>query len=137
MPGLPHSSDTRARVIEEFKTCGRVDLACERAGVDRSCHYDWLGKHQDYREAYEAAIAPVARMLEDVAVCRAVEGWEEQTFNGGKVVKVRKFDNRLLEFLLQARNSKVFGRKQEVTGKDGAPLLGDIDAAIKLFRNGD
>lgn len=132
--GRPHSPDVRARVLEEFSACGRIDKACEIVGVTRNCHYDWLKTYPEYRAAYEAAIAPVARMLEDVAVCRAVEGWDEPISIGGKRELVRKFDNRLLEFLLQARNPRVFGRKQEITGQDGEPLGGKGPLVIEIRR---
>lgn len=117
MEGSPHSADTRARVIAEFAACGRVDLACKRAGVDRSCHYDWLQKHEDYAAAFEAARKPVADMLEDLAVKRAV-----------------KCSDDLLKFLLMARNPRVFGRKQEISGPDGKPLLEGLDAVIADYR---
>lgn len=134
MGAVRHTVDTRARVIREFADCGRVDLACERAGVDRRSHYKWLRKHPEYAVAFEIARVPAAQMLEDVATCRAIDGWTEPVTIAGKREEIKKFDNRLLEFLLMGRNPKVFGRKQEISGPDGKPLLEGLDAVIADYR---
>jgi len=84
MGSVNHTAKTRARVIAEFRKCGRVDLACKAAGVDRTCHYRWLKKYVDYRQAFEEAAAEVADMIEGEIFRRAITGVEEPVFNHGK-----------------------------------------------------
>jgi hypothetical protein len=84
MPGLRHTAKTRAAVIANFRFCGRVDLACKQAGVERTAHYEWLKKHADYAAEFEAARPQVADMIESELHRRAIEGWDEPVYNGGK-----------------------------------------------------
>ena len=129
MEGSPHSADTRARVIAAFARLGRVDLACEEAGVDRTCHYDWLKKHEDYRASYQEALrGPVAQLLQDEAYRRAVHGVDEPRTVAGKEKTVRVYSDRLMEKLLEA-HVLAFRRNSEVELK--APTGGSVTLIIK------
>lgn len=114
---------------------GRIDKAAEAAGIGRQTHYDWLKADPEYVQMFADAEVLAAQMLEDTATGRAVEGWDEPVFHEGKLCgTVRKFSDRLLERLLEARMPSRYRRnvKAEVTGKDGEPLipLEAIDALI-------
>lgn len=94
MGAIRHTANVRARVIEEFRKTGRVDLATATVGVDREAHYRWLKQHKDYAAAFEEARQPVAQMLEDEAVKRAMAS-----------------SDQLLMFMLEHRNPAVFRRQ--------------------------
>lgn len=124
----------RARVLKEFRRTGRVDLATAYAGVDRTTHYNWLKQDDEYRRLFEEATIEATGLLEDEAFRRAYMGTMKPISVGGKVVMVTEFSDRLIEFLLEARNRRKYGKQQslEVTGKDGTPLIpiGAIDSLL-------
>jgi hypothetical protein len=83
--GAPaHTRKTRALAIEKFRHCGMVSAAFESLGLDRGLHYDWLKKFPDYREAFEQARGPVSDLILDEVVSRAIVGWDEPVYSGGK-----------------------------------------------------
>jgi hypothetical protein len=135
MGAVRHTQQTRARVIEEFRRTGRVDLACAAAGCDRTSHYLWLGKYPDYAAEFETARVQVAGLLEDEAVRRAYQGTAKPVSIGGKLVMLHEFSDSLLMFLLKARNRKVFGevnshRLVDEQGNDRTFTLDDLDRMI-------
>lgn len=119
MGAVRHTQHTRARVIQEFRRTGRVDLACAAAGCDRTDHYRWLKKHLDYAAAFEEAREQVAGLLEDEAVRRAYRGTQRPVAVAGKLVMMTEFSDQLLMFLLKCRNPQVFGDRirQEHSGE--------------------
>ena len=132
MGAVHHTQRTRARVIQEFRRCGRVDLACASQGVDRTSHYNWL-KDAKYKAAFEEARDEVNGLLEDEAVRRAYHGTMKPVSIAGQLVMVTEFSDQLLMFLLKCRNRPVFGDRAsfEHTGKDGDKLF-DL-AAIRAY----
>lgn len=124
MGATRHNQQTRARVIQEFADCGRIDLACARAGCDRSCHYAWLKAEPEYKAAYEIARAQSADLLEAEAHRRAYEGVTKPVFQGGvQVGEIQEYSDSLLSFLLMARIPKVYGKRVELAGDPNAPLI--------------
>jgi hypothetical protein len=124
MGSLHHTPQTRARVIEEFRACGRVDIACERCNIDRSTHYDWLKRFPDYKEAFDAVRAETAQILEDEAWRRAVEGTEKPIYQGGRLVgTVREYSDSLMTWLLRGLNPQRYGERMEVTGNASGPAI--------------
>jgi hypothetical protein len=113
-PPLHHTPRTRARVIEEFRRVGRVDLACAHAGCDRSQHYRWLRDDPEYAKAFDEAREQVNGLLEDEAIRRAYHGTPKPVAVAGKVIYEYEFSDRLLEFLLKCRNPAVFGDRQKL-----------------------
>ena len=114
MGAVRHTPHTRARVIEEFRRTGRVDLACAACGVDRTTHYSWIQRHEDYKAAFEEARDQVNGLLEDEAVRRAYRGTIKPVSIGGQVHFVTEFSDQLLMFLLKCRNRPVFGDRQQI-----------------------
>lgn len=102
---LERTEQSRARVIEFFEQTGRVDRACELAGVSRGSHYAWM-KDADYKATFEAARDRAIDLLEDKARERAMSGESD----------------RLLEFLLRGLRPDVYGDRMKLAGDKDAPL---------------
>jgi len=82
---------------------------------------------QEFAEAWEAAIEDGTQVLENEAVRRALEGWDEDVYDGeGAVVRrTRRYNPALLIFLLKARRPEVYRdqvARVEVTGANGGPV---------------
>lgn len=134
-----HSPRVRVKLIAEFRRTGRIDLAAAAAGCDRDCHYIWLKEDPVYAAAFDEARIQVNGLLEDEATRRAYHGTLKPMSVGGQLVYVTEFSDRLLEFLLKCRNRPVFGDRQELTGKDGTPLLPErerTDEALATYNAG-
>ena len=135
MGRVRHTPQTRARVIQEFLACGRVDLACERCGVDRTMHYDWLKKDSEYKAAFDEARTHTAQMLEDEAWRRAVEGVDKPVFQGGQQVgSIREYSDSLMTWLLRGLNAKRYGDRTVIAGDPDAPLAISLAEAIRQSR---
>jgi hypothetical protein len=62
-------------------------------------------------------------LLEKECVRRALVGWKEPVYQGGKELgTIRKFSDNLLIFLLKGKRPEVFRERHELTGVNGAPL---------------
>ena len=69
------STPARLRVfLEAYAKTGRVNRACEAAGIAHKTHYRRLECDPVYRRAFEQAAEQVGQMLEDAAVDRALNG---------------------------------------------------------------
>ena len=137
MPGLQHDEQSRARVLEYFAATGRIDKACELAGVARGCHYMWLRRFPDYARAFQVAKAMATQVLVDEATRRAVEGVERPTMVAGQVVMVREYSDRLLEFLIKGQAPEIYGDrfKGEISARMAAQPKPSprVIALAKLF----
>jgi hypothetical protein len=108
MSGVRHDEHSRARVLENFRKLGRIDLATEAAGVARGCHYAWLKEHPDYAAEFQQIRTEAIDSLEEVAFARAKDS-----------------SDRLLEFLLKGLKPEVYGdrMKSEISGPGGGSLV--------------
>lgn len=91
-------------VIEEYRICGNLRMACERAEVSTTSHYRWLETDASYRQVWEVAKEDAADLLEAEAWRRAVEGvrkpvgpWKD----GAPAGYVQEYSDRLLLALLK------------------------------------
>jgi hypothetical protein len=110
-------------LLEAFKVTGNVSEAAKAAGLDRSCHYDWLDSVPGYREAFERAKEQAAQTWEDEAVRRATKGVTEAIYYQGKPVGAKKvYSDALLMFLLRGARPAKYRQGVEVTGANGGPI---------------
>jgi hypothetical protein len=70
--------------LAAFKACANISKAAESVGIDRSNHYQSL-EDPEYAAAFRKAIVEAAQFLEDQAVERATDGWEEPVIWQGRV----------------------------------------------------
>lgn len=110
-------------LVSLAETC-HVGESAKAAGVGRVTVYDHRKRHPDFAEAWDEAKTVGADTLEDEAVRRARDGWDEPVFYQGEHVStIRKFSDTLLIFLLKGAKPDKYRERQELTGKDGAPLI--------------
>ena len=88
---------------------------------------------QQFRKAWEAALALGVQRLEDVAMERALHGIEVPVYHFGEIIGTRRVHNdRLLMFLLRNRAPKRFAA--DSWQKTGAATRGQLDRLRKKWR---
>jgi hypothetical protein len=111
----------------EALACGwTVTHAAERTGTNKRRFYELREADEAFAAAWDDAIDQGTQVLEDELHRRAIEGWDEDSFDGdGKLVRrVRRYSPALLIFSLKARKPDVYrdNARVEVTGRDGGPM---------------
>jgi hypothetical protein len=91
-----------AAVLNEYVKCGVIGLACDRAGMSRKTHRDWLEQYPQYKEMFEEVKERFVDGLEAVAIERAKD----------------KSDG-LLTLMLKAHRREVYGDSSDVNIKGG------------------
>lgn len=97
--------------IEALADCGSVKSAAHAVNMTPEGAY-LLRRHaqgQEFRKAWEAALALGVQRLEDVAMDRAINGVEVPVYCYGKIIGTRRvYNDALLMFLLRNRAPKRF-----------------------------
>jgi hypothetical protein len=106
----------RVRFLEALAAGWAVRHAAELAGVDRRRFYELRAKDPGFADDWSEAVEQGTQRLEDEATRRAVEGFDELTYDGkGELIRrVRRYDGALLQTLLKGRRPEVY--------RDGASL---------------
>lgn len=124
--------------LAAFKITASITRAAAAAKIDRVLHYRWLAEDEEYTEAFRQAREEAAQALEDEAIRRAHEGWEEPVIYHGelcyqrdsrgrtrkRVLTVRKYSDQLLLATLKAWLPEKYRERvtAEHTGPDGNPI---------------
>lgn len=146
---------TRARrdkFLRVLAETGNVTAAAREAGMARSQFYVVRAADPSFAVLWRDAEEAAADLLEAEARRRAVDGVEEPLMGGGKLIKdddgnavlVRKYNDRLLEFLLKAHRPDRYKDKTEGSAAAHAALPGvrivigpDPDAACETGEGAD
>ena len=126
--------------LAAYASTARIDKAAEAAGISRRTHYDWLKNDAEYPAMFAETEMLAAQQLLDEATRRAFEGVEEPVTVAGEKVLVRRYSDRLMERLLEARfpvlfRSNLAHRLIDEKGKDRELI--DFAALDKLIRAAD
>lgn len=125
------SRDPKAAARETFLTALRsgwtVKHAAQLAGVAPQRFYEARQDDESFADAWADAIEAGTQVLEDELHRRAVEGWDEDSYDGnGRLVRrVRRYSPALLIFSLKARRPEVYRdvvQRLELTGVNGGPV---------------
>lgn len=120
---------------------GVVETACKAAGIPRRTHYNWLKKDEKYA-AEVAEIDDVAIDFGESQLYKLMRGYtlpDTKVFLNSDskqpiVVPITKHigtDASAVIFFLKTRGKKRgYIERSELTGKDGAPIAGDIKVQI-------
>lgn len=123
----------RGLFLDTLSATGNVSAAARAAQVARSTCYRTRRLDADFAEQWTDAEEAAVDLLEAEARRRALDGVERPLVGGGKlirdddgkVVMVREYNDRLLEFLLKAHRPDKYRDKTETGGKtarDPVPL---------------
>jgi hypothetical protein len=99
-----------SRFLEALAAGWSVTHAAEPTGHSRQRFYELRDADEDFAAAWSEAVEAGTQRLEDEAMRRAVEGYDEVTFDaeGGLVRRVRRYDSALLQLLLKGRRPAVY-----------------------------
>jgi len=119
-------TEDEKHVYVSVVAAGRTKKAAADAAGRRRCTFnDEKKRDPEFAAAVDRAYFEDGRdSLVEVATCRFVDGWEEPVYQKGELVGfIRKYDNRLGEFLIKQRDPTFRDRiSVEQTGKDGGPV---------------
>ncbi len=87
--------------LRALSETGSVRDACARAQISSTSAYRMRDRSVAFDRAWRRALAKVAPTIEQAAYERAVLGWEEPVWHGGKIVgHRRRYSDGLLRLLL-------------------------------------
>jgi hypothetical protein len=107
-----------------------VRHAAKLAGHSFQRWYELRDSDEDFAAAWAEAIEQGTQRLEDEALRRAVDGYDEETFDGeGTLVRrVRRYDGALLQTLLKGRRPEKY--RDGATVEVQAPTVFVLDSAF-------
>jgi hypothetical protein len=121
------SEKERETFLEALSAGWSTRHAAGLAGRSHQRFYDLRERDEAFASAWDESVELGTKRLEDEAIRRAAEGWEEPVYQKGELVgHVRRYSDQLLMFLLRGRRPGVYrdnvGGRLEVTGADGGPI---------------
>ena len=116
--------------IEALADTGSVDAACK--AVDMSTvgayHLRRQPGAEEFRAAWQAALQFGVARIEDVVMDRALNGVEEPLYSYGKLIGTRRrYNDRLLMFILRNRAPDRFAEGKRVSGMGGLNAVGQME----------
>ena len=132
----PHLTDEKADAfIEQLARTGSVTAAAEQVGLGRTQLYERRRTRKRFAAAWNKALAIGVERLHDDAMRRALEGDERPIVRGGEILGTeRRFDNRLLQFLLKAHKPEFNGAVPKVSESEQEAMAKRLKAAAKRLQ---
>ena len=122
------------KFLAELGATGNVTAACEASGVAQAEACRRRGEDAAFAAEWEAALEEAADALELEARRRALEGTEKPVFYGGEERgRIREYSDSLLLALLKAVRPEKFRDRLEGSGREGAPLPGELLTAVNRY----
>lgn len=107
--------ERREKFLKTLADTCNITRACEAAGVTRPTAYNAREADPEFAAAWDRAKKIGADVLEDEAVRRAHEGWDEPVFfQGVQTSTVRKFSDTLLTLLLKGAKPDTYRENSKV-----------------------
>jgi hypothetical protein len=113
------------RFLEALANGATISSAVRSAGYARTTVYKWRAADVELAAAWDDALEAGTDLLEDEALRRAKDGYDEPRFYEGEVCgHVRKYSDTLAIFLLMARRPEKYSDKVTATrqGVGGGPI---------------
>jgi hypothetical protein len=100
--------------LKAYRTLGTITASAHIAGVERMAHYHWLKDDKSYPAKWAEAQEAAVDSLEQEAIKRARDGWDEPVYQGGKLVgTIKKRSDTLLIFLLKGASPEKYRERYE------------------------
>lgn len=116
-------SPLQQALLDELSRHGRVARACKSVGVSYMYLYNMRRRDDAFDLACHEAVQVGLVSLEDAALERSVEGWEEPVFHMGmECGSKRKFSDSLTMFMLQGAFPEKYRARSEVNVNSNAPV---------------
>jgi hypothetical protein len=119
------SPERDARFLAALAGGATINSAVISVGYARPTVYRWRAADVEFAAAWDDAVEAGTDILEDEALRRAKDGFDEPRFYEGQVCGyVRRYSDTLLMFLLKARRPGKYGDKvtAEHRGPGGGPI---------------
>jgi hypothetical protein len=98
--------------LAAFVNNGAVVHAARAARVSRSVVYHWRRTDESFERRFQEALEDAAEVIEAEARRRAVDGWQEEVYQQGRLVgTVTRYSNTLLALLLRCRRPEIYGNR--------------------------
>jgi hypothetical protein len=121
--------EKREAFLTALAESGNVAEASRQTGIARNALYLWKKDDAEFSAEWEAALVAGGEHLEEEAIRRARNGWDEPAwYKGEQIGTVRKYSDTLLIFLLKGLTPEKYGDRQRVE------LFGSLDLAERLAR---
>ncbi len=109
-----HTEETWLVFCDEYIRTGRQDKACKKSGIPRQTVYKRGRNDVEFQKFMAEVKDMLMDSLEDEAVRRARDGWNEPVYFKGEFQgNVRKYDSGLLTFMLTHGRPEKFRPKKE------------------------
>lgn len=110
--------EKRVEFLGALAACGNVTEACRTIGVARNSMYLWKSQDTEFAAEWDRFLVMGAEILEDEAIRRAREGYDEPVFYQGQMTgTIRKYSDTLLIFLLKGAMPSKYRDNIDVTSK--------------------
>jgi hypothetical protein len=121
----PSATARRQRAfIAAFVNNGAVVHAARAARVSRSVVYHWRRTDESFERRFQEALEDAADVIEAEARRRAVDGWQEEVYQQGRLVgTVTRYSNTLLALLLRCRRPEIYGTRLKAPPAPTIPLI--------------
>ena len=122
-----HDGWTPARqvaFVQALAECGCVREACRRVGMSAESAYALARRPdaQSFRVAWDVALANAVRRMADEAFSRAIHGVAVPHYYKGELVgEHRRYNERLVQFILRYRDPHRYGRHLDQMVPEGHP----------------
>lgn len=124
--------EKKAAFLSALADCGNVADAARQAGIARNALYLWKRDDSEFAAEWEAALIAGGETLEEEAVRRARDGWDEPVwYKGEQVGTVRRYSDTLLIFLLKGLMPEKYGERQKIEYSGSVDIAGALKAARK------
>lgn len=122
--------ERQSAFIEALADTGSVDAACKAVNMSTvgAYHLRRQPEAESFRTAWEAALGLGVARVEDVVMDRALNGVEEPLYSYGKLIGTRRrYNDRLLMFILRNRAPERFADGKRVSGMGGLNAVGQME----------
>ncbi len=133
---MNRTSRTKSKVRKFLKLLGdsaNVSSACRALGIPRQNIYEWRRQDPDFARKMDEAVDLGTCALEDEAIRRGMEGWDEPVYYKGEVVgETRRYSDQLLLATLRARDPKY--RSDDLEGVGRVPIVLNVNIVEQVER---